>query len=214
MNTTTRVWTLGCLLVLAPPPCGAADHPVHGWTLSVTNPIPNNPHLRHVAVSGRDGFDPVALPFVGDPIADGVTLTLFTEGASSANQAFVLPPGGFHEPNGPGWRVSRSSRRPRVVYTYVDERGENGSIVSFILYYWQGRRIRIGAVADGRGNNPTIDVVPPNPGTGGGLIVQIPGGDRFCAVFGGAVGGKIGKTNDATTFRIKHARSALCPPSD
>ena len=206
-----RTLFLLAILAFGRTACFAADHPVLGRKLVISDPIPSNPHQRTVSVAG---YDLRGDPLVGDPLTDGVTVTLFTEGNSSASQAFVLPPGAFHEPNGPGWKVARSTRRPRVRYTYVDERGQNGSIVSFGLDLYEGRRTSIRTYADGRGNNPTIDVVPPNPGTGGGMIAVIPAGDRFCVVFGGSAGGRVGKVNDATTFKVSRASGRFCPPAD
>lgn len=150
---------------------------------------------------------------MGDPVRDGLTVTFFTEGASSASQAFVLPPGGYRQPDGPGWIVFRSSRRPRVSYSYIDERGENGPVVRFYLKVWAGHRAEIRVRASGRGNNPTIRIVPPNPGTGAGVTAAIPRGDRYCAVFGGAAGGRPIQQNDATYFRMRRSSYAICPSS-
>jgi hypothetical protein len=189
----------------------AADRPVEGRLFVVQNPVPSNPRQREVSARAH-ALDRTATPLLGDPLADGVTVTFFTEGASSASQAFVLPPGAFRPPNGPGWTVRRTSRRPHVRYSYVDERGENGSVVSFFLDVYAGLHVDIRARASGRGNNPTITVVPPNPGSGGGMTAAIPGGDRFCVAFGGGKdGGRASKRNDATYFKMRFARSATCP---
>lgn len=210
MRTATAL-----LMLLAAAPALADDRPLRGHSFVVQNPVPSNPRQREISVRGRNGIPGSTTPaLVGDPLADGATVTFFTEGASSASQAFVLPPGAFQQPNGPGWTVYRSSsRRARVRYTYVDERGENGSVVSFRLDVTPGRRVDIRARASGRGNNATITVVPPNPGTGGGMTAAIPGGDRYCVVFGGAAGGRASKRNDATYFKMRFSRSPTCPPA-
>ena len=106
----------------------------------------------------------------------------------------------------------RSSRLPRARYTYVDDRGKNGSITIFRLDVYAGRRIDIRAGASGRGNNPTITIIPPDPGTGGGMTAAIPGGDRYCVVLNGATGARVSKHNDATYFKMRFARSAICQP--
>ena len=72
-----------------------------------------------------------------------------------------------------------------------------------------GRWTRLRVRADGRGNNPTIDVVPPNPGSRAGVLVTLAGQSRLCVVFDAATGSKVG-TNTKEEFTIRHG-SPHCP---
>jgi hypothetical protein len=203
---------LAIATVVVPAAARADDVPVLGRKLRVSDPLPGkNPHQRQISVIGRDR---IGAEITGNPKASGATVELFASGgASSANQAFVVPGGAFQEPNGPGWSGSSRCRRTRcrISYTYVDERGENGSIVGLRIRSYVGRWTRIHVRADGRGNNPTITVTPPNPGERGGAIITIPDGSRLCVLFGGTLGGRIAE-NDAEQFVIVGARSSACPP--
>jgi len=207
MRNTIPLLT-GALVLLAAfaPPAGAAQQMVRGRVLVVTDPLPGvNSSRRHILVYGAEL--PSTSTVVGDPRSDGAQLLVVAKGNTSASQTFMLPPGAFAEPNGPGWR--RLVKRRRAIYTYVDERGENGPVTGLTIRQ-VGGSFRIKATLDGRGNNPEISVVPPNPGTDGGVIVSINGGDSYCVAFGGAAGGKI-TDNDAETFRITKARLEGCP---
>jgi hypothetical protein len=62
-----------------------------------------------------------------------------------------------------------------------------------------------------------VDVVPPAPGTDGGLIFTIPGGATYCVNFGGAAGGAVvnapatGGLQYLQTFKIT---STLAAPTN
>ena len=180
----------------------AAERPVLGRLFALTNPVPANPSRRELGFAFLDRNVTV----VGDPAAGGVTIDVTVDGASSANQAFVVPPGAFHEPNGPGWK-SRV-RGARTLYVYQDERGENGA-VTLLRIARVGTRFVVHGLASARGNNESIQLVPPNPGQSARVRVTIGGGDTYCGGFGGTAGGKITQ-NDAETFRIIRARTRTC----
>jgi hypothetical protein len=191
-------------LVLAPV-AYAEEWPIRGLVFAVTDPLPGvNPSRRHISVRARGR---VSAPFSGDPLVNGATLRVFANGAVSTTQTFVLPGGAFQEPNGPGW--SGTLKRHRASYRYVDERGDNGPVTGLAITQL-GSHLRIVATVDGRGNAPDIEVVPPDPGTDGGLILAINGGDTYCVLFGGAVRGKI-RDNDAEAFRVAKPRTQACP---
>jgi len=205
-DTTQLVTGAFVLLVAFAPPAGAAQQMVRGRLFVVNDPLPGvNSSRRHILVYGFEL--PSTKTVAGDPLSDGAQLLVIASGNTSSSQSFMLPPGAFAEPNGPGWR--RLVKRRRAIYTYVDERGENGPVTSLTIQQ-VGRSFRIRATLDGRGNNPEISVVPPNPGSDGGMIVSINGGDSYCVAFGGAAGGKT-TDNDAETFRITHPRLEGCP---
>lgn len=194
----------GVTLVLAAwAPASGADQPVRGQLLVVSDPLAGtNPERRHIKILAR-GTGTI----VGNPLADGCTLRVVANGGTSTSQTFVIPPGAFQGPNGPGW--TQLSKRHRTSYRYADERGEHGPVTG-ILMRQVGRRLTILATIDGRGEGTQIDVVPPNPGTDGGMDLSIGGGDRYCVGFGGSARGKV-TDDDAILFRISHPRTPTCP---
>ena len=185
------------------PSAHAAEQLILGRVFALEDPVPQNPNRRGLGFAALDR----AATLVGDPAVNGATLDVMVEGASSANQAFVVPPGAFQEPNGPGWK-SRV-RGARALFVYRDERGENGA-VTLLRIQRAGSRLVVRAIATAQGNNDPIDLVPPNPGTAARVRVTIGGGDSYCAGFGGAAGGKITQ-NDAELFRISKPRTRSCP---
>lgn len=195
-------------------PALAADVPIYGRLFRVEDPLPGkNAHQRTVVV---DAIDRPGLPIDGNPKVHGVTLVLFASGdASSADQAFVIPGGAFEEPNGPGWTGSTRCRRGRcrTNFNYHDERGENGPIVKIKIQAKTRGLTRLLVRASAQGNNGTIDVVPPNPGRRGGVIVTIPEGARLCSLFSEELGGEI-ETNTAEEFSVTGSSPTGCPPSD
>src|SRR5262245_9727796 len=95
------------LLALVDPPAHAADQAVLGAQFQVPDPRPGtDPSRRKLATTAleRASDDTV----VGNPLNGGATLTVFTQGASSANQSFVLPAAGWGIVNG-GFRYRRPS---------------------------------------------------------------------------------------------------------
>ena len=131
------------------------------------------------------------------PSASAARAVLRAASLIQANATQYVRPGGFN---------ATDSR-----YLYIDERGENGPVASF--YLMASVSFRMKAVIEARGNNPSVDLVPPNPGTGGGMIATIPAGDRYCALFDPSLGAKISSQNDEELFRIGRTRNrGSCPP--
>jgi len=193
------------LLAASTPVAHAAQQVVRGRLFLVTDPSAGRSSKRHVLIHGADF--PGTTTVVGDPLANGAMLLVVANGRTSTRQTFALPPGAFSRPNGPGW--SRLVKRRRAIYTYVDERGENGP-VTFLTIHQVASSFRVNATLEGRGQRRQVSIVPPNPGTDGVMVLSINGGDSYCVPFGGAAGGKITE-NDAETFRITHPRFKDCP---
>lgn len=194
-------------LVIAPlAPASAAEQLVRGRLFVVSDPLPGSSSSpRHISIRTRDVG---RASIVGDPLANGCTIRVIANGATSSDQTFVLPAGGFQEPDGPGW--TKFAKRRRTSYSYVDERGDNGPVTSFVIRQ-VGARLTITATLDTRGDGAVpIDVVPPDPGTDGGMIVSIDGGDTYCVAFGGSARGKI-TSNDSVRFRVVNPRGEGCP---
>ena len=62
----------------------------------------------------------------------------------------------------------------------------------------------------GPGPQPHVSVVPPGPGTGASLLLEVSGGAAYCAAFGGAAGGEV--NNTATAFKVTKPTAQACSP--
>src|SRR6185295_7918399 len=82
------------LAVLGPGGLAVADdHAVLGRKIMVRDPGPD-PLRRKVVGLGKEVLSNDAV--IGNPVAAGATLTLFTLGGTAAEQAFPLPAAGWH----------------------------------------------------------------------------------------------------------------------
>src|SRR5262249_15111671 len=129
---------------------------------------------------------------VGNPSNAGATLTVFTHGASSANQSFVLPASGWHIVNG-GFRYRRPS-------------DGSGAITSLRLTRTGMGVLRLKMRASGRVG--PIALVPPNPGTGACVRLDVRNGDSYHVLF---ESGEI-RRNDGSAFIVRKPPSeGVCP---
>jgi hypothetical protein len=58
----------------------------------------------------------------------------------------------------------------------------------------------------------SLDVVPPDQGDEGGVLLTIPGGGTYCAAFGGAAGGTE-VMDDARQWKLTNPGAEGCPAS-
>ena len=133
---------------------------------------------------------------MGDPTVGGATLRVYANGASSTSQTIPLPAerwnAGF--PDGYGFHATGQAGPVRFVRIRKNYRGR------FFL------KILL------RSSFGPLLVFPPNPGTDGGLVLTINGGDRYCTSLGGAAGGNE-TVDDADTWRIVRATAEPPCPS-
>lgn len=177
------------LVLLAAGSVHAADQTVLGKSVSVANPRPTDPTRRALVASGRERQSPNTV--VGNPSIAGATVTFFVDGASSANQAFVLPAA--------GWKAKKSGYQYRhavgsgAVSSASLTRGTNGAFT-----------LRVRA----KGRFGPINIVPPNPGTNACVRLDVAGGDSYHVLFQpGTV-----RPNNAKRFGIrKPPAEGLCP---
>src|SRR5262245_33350581 len=114
---------IACLMVLCVAGSAiAAEQTISGARMKVTDPNPGvNPTKRKVQVIAKEkGTD---LTIVGDPLADGATLEVIVNGATSTSQILALPPGEPTKKNiGPGW-ITHVVPGQRALLKYVDKNG-------------------------------------------------------------------------------------------
>jgi len=211
-GTWPRLRGLGAaaaLLLLTASVASAATQTVLGRSFVVRNPSPGGASERTVVVSGRGTASDAAL--VGDPLANGATLQIIANGAMPTRQStLVLPPGPYARTSRAGWKVRVAGGA--TTYTYIDKRGTNGPVRFLTIRHLASAgadSIEFRALLTGKLG--PIAVAPPNPGTDGGAIFSINGGDRYCVAFGGAAGGDVSVRNDAGQFKIGRATRAGCP---
>ena len=172
----------------------AATQTIRGTGMVVEDPLPGiNPSKRRVLVKAYEKLSPDSI--VGDPIANGATLQVVVNGATSTTQTFTLPAGPPPISIGPGW-VGKSIPGSAAKYVYIDKNGEATPVVKLGVSYRAGRSFVLKALVDAQGNNGPVDAVPGNPTTDLGVVFTIVGGDSYCVLFGGAAGGIFGVNSD------------------
>src|SRR5439155_25939014 len=134
----------------------------------------------------------------GDPVANGATLRVIAKGHTPSDQTYLL--------DAAGWRAAG-----RVGFKYAGPTGVDGDPVKKLLIKrTPGGTALVKAILKGSVGKQSLDVVPPNRGDEGGIILTINRGGTYCAAFGGAAGGS--KTHDnAQLWKITNAVAQGCP---
>jgi len=135
---------------------------------------------------------------VGDPTVNGATLRVIARGTTGSDQTFTLPAG-------PGWRLIGS---PPIGYRYSAASGP-GAVRSLLVKRTAAGTFGMKVALLGRLG--PIDVVPPDVGTEGGVILTIPGGASYCVDFGGPAGGILTSAGKKL-FSVKRPAAEGCPP--
>src|SRR5205823_2698536 len=151
---------------------------------------------------------------------NGATVEIIANGTTPSDQVFTLPAGAAG-PGTPGWKALG---KPVNGYSYKDAAGVNGPVkTALIKKSGSGTKSGGGTFlvmvnlngALGPGPQPHITVVPPAPGTDGGMRFTITGGDSYCVAFGSAAGGKVinapAKGTPNKLFKIVGPTSEGCP---
>lgn len=177
---------LGVLLVF-PGSTRAADQTVLGSKLSVQDSVPSTPEKRKVSYAAKEKETDNTI--VGDPVANGATLTIHLTGGAVAGQTFNLPTG-TSLAGKPFWSGDAVKG-----FKYKDAKGENGPVASVQMSN-KGGTFQIKVSISGKLG--TITILPPNPGTDGCTLLTINGGDSYSVNF---ATGKV-SNKDAKTFKI------------
>jgi endonuclease/exonuclease/phosphatase family metal-dependent hydrolase len=184
-------------------PALAGERLVLGRELVVRNPAPADPTQRLISARAveRNSTDPL----IGNPTltggAGGAVLELAALGGTASWQTFSLDQrvradGKFF------WRALGSRG-----FAYADPRGEQGPVKSVKIT--RSRRGTLALSMALRGELGQLDVVPPNPGTGGFVALSLSGGDRYCAGYG--PGAQMTNRGDEL-WRVSSVTSESCAP--
>lgn len=180
----------------------AADQTILGKQLLVKDPKPGvDATKRKIVAQGKEKASGDTI--VGDPTVGGATVTVFVEGATSANQVFLLPQGTDPATGKPFWSAAGSG------FKYKDAKGANGPVKLAQIRKSGSGTFQIKVVALGK--NEPVTLTPPNPGTSGCMRLEVEGGDRYHVLLPPAPNSTV-KKNDAQTFLLKDALAeGLCP---
>lgn len=182
-KTTTGVLGAAVGLWLTLGSAEAAVQTILGARLQVKNDT-----RRRVSVAALERGS--ANTIVGSPTTSGGSLRVVANGGTSSDQTFALPAS--------GWRASGSSRF----------KFSGGAVRKLSLRKSPSGTFGIRVVLDARGG--TVDVVPPNPGDDGGVVLTLAGGDDYCVLFGGAAGGTE-QRDDARRWQVRKPTAEGCP---
>ena len=186
MQQTMKGVALGLVVAigLSGNPAYAVNRLILGKKLLISNRT-GTEDRRSISGSGSESSTDV--PSVSNPATAGAVLTVIANGSTPSRQSYVLSASGWAPYRGIGFKY----RGPT-----------NGDPVKQVLL----KRTPSGTASltvtiKGSLGTQSVDVVPPNPGTDGGYILDVLGGDRYCVAFGGAAGGAA-TTNTAQLLKI------------
>jgi hypothetical protein len=164
----------------------AADQWIVGRQLLVQ--APSRPDRRRVAVDAMEWGSPDSV--VGEPTVAGATLTIRADGDNPTQQTFPLPQGTAL--NGkPFWAGSSTKG-----FKYKDPKGEQGPVGSVQIRKTSSGLFLIKVRASAR--YAPLSIVPPDPGTGGCMLLELGDGDSYSVAF---PTGTI-KNKGATFFKV------------
>ena len=174
----------------------AADQTILGTELVVKDP--GTPQKQKLTGKAKEKASPDTL--VGDPTANGATLTVSASGETSSEQTFTLPQG----TNSKGkafWNGDATKG-----FKYKDSKGENGPVSQAAIKKSKKGVFTLSFNASGKLG--TLSVVPPNPGDGGCILLQLTGGDSYSVRFAPGDGQV---TNKDGSFKVsKPAGQGTC----
>jgi hypothetical protein len=180
----------------------AIGRPILGRRLLVKNPTGAETG-RTVMALGRETGTDFGLAILGDPTQVGATLRVIANGTTDSDQTYLL--------DASGWTNAFSLASFNVGYRYDGPTGGDGDPVKkVILKRTAAGTAVLKAIIKGGVGTQSLDVVPPNLGDDGGIILQIPGGGTYCIALGGATGSREVK-DDATQWTVISASLHGCP---
>jgi hypothetical protein len=175
----------------------ATGRPILGKKLLVKNPT-GSEIQRGVIALGKESATDVGPAILGNPVASGATLRVIANGMTDSDQTYVL--------DASGWSVLGSTG-----FKYSGPTGGDGDPVKKVLIKrTPGGTAFLKALVKGNVGTQSLDVVPPNLGDDGGVVLSINGGATYCVAFGGAAAGSEVK-DDAQGWKMINATAQGCP---
>jgi hypothetical protein len=183
-----------------------ADQTILGRSLVVKDPGAANKRKVTNVAKEKQSLNTI----VGNPTlsgsAGGAILTIFVDGASSANQSFVLNQG-TSTTGKSFWTTAGTTG-----FKYRDPRGDQGPVKVVLIKRSGSGAFSVKAVVTGK--NGPVTIAPPNPGTEGCVTLKLgvgntATGDRYHMKYGpdGIV-----KNSGSKLFKVtKPLTEGLCP---
>jgi hypothetical protein len=205
---------LGLLALLAAP-AAAASWTILGGTFDLRTSLDDAPSRRRVAVFAKEG--PASLDLlVGDPTVAGATLRVVALGPdTTVDETFDLPAA--------GWKATFKLHDWPVFKGFRYDDTLPGGAVKTVIVKRSGYASPEGTPPPEEprpgifqikvkilGSQGPVAVRPPNPGSEGGIVLTLGGGDAYCVGFGGAAGGTV-IGNTPTRFAIRRPPAEGCP---
>jgi hypothetical protein len=151
-------------------------HLILGKKLLIQDPT-GSEAARKVLALGKESSTDIGPTIQGDPATSGATLRVIANGGTNSDQTYILDAGGW-------------SALGTVGFKYAGPTGADADPVKLVLLKrTPGGTALLKVLIKGNVGTQSLDVVPPNLGADGGLILDINGGGRYCVAFGGAAGG-------------------------
>jgi hypothetical protein len=206
---------LASLAVAVPARADGATQTVLGGRFEVRGSPGGDPSRRRVGLFAReaDTLDTV----VGDPTVGGATLRVIARGpAREYDETFALPAA--------GWRATLTRHDWPVFKGFRYTNALTGGAVRTVVVKRSGFHSREGTPPPEEplgpgvfqlkvtlvGRDGPIAALPPDPGTEGGVVLTLGGGDAYCVAFGAAAGGQV-LADTAVRFAIRRPTAEGCP---
>jgi hypothetical protein len=154
----------------------AADQTILGNQFQTKNP--STPDKRKVVVKAKEKNSPNTI--VGNPTVSGASLSVAAGGGTPSAQVFPLPQGVSGITGKPFWSGDAVKG-----FKYKDSKGENSAVKSAQIKKTASGNFTIKAVLSGKLGpvQPSILVLPPNPGTNACAALILTGGDSYSVAF-------------------------------
>jgi hypothetical protein len=174
------------------------SHLILGKRLTASDPA-GAESSRRLTVLAKETATDIGPTIAGDPTASGATLRLVANGMTASDQTYVLDAGGWSAIGALGFRYSGPTG------------GDGDPVKKIVLKRTPGGTALVRLLLRGDVGSQNLDVVPPNPGSDGAFVLEIPAGARYCAGFGGAAGGTVAR-DTATQWKVVNATAEPgCP---
>jgi len=169
---------------------------VLGKKLLVKNPTSDESE-RAVVVFGQEAATDIGPSVIGDPTVSGATLQVIASGGTDRARTYQL--------DAPGWRTAGS-----VGYRYAGPTADGDPVKKVLIKRTPGGKALLKVILSGSVGTRNLDVIPPNLGDAGGIVLSIAGGGTYCAAFGGTAGGT--EVEDTPQlWKVTNATAEGCP---